>query len=300
MDAVSYSHSAKQAKRIEKIINEPDSISGVVTVPNVIAVGESVTVPVGRTAVLPNVQVDGTLTVDGDVFVPSGTSTSVIDSKLATKADTTYVNNKPSGFKNYIINGDKRVNQRAYTGGVLANGVYGYDRWKGADSDVNIEQIIEQQNIVSGTYTISFTGGGTATVAGISGLSSGDSVTITVSSDISVKVPKGAGNIQLEKGSVATPFEQRPYGLELSLCQRYYQKAYHIIYIGANVNYQYIQLTQDMRVNPTVTTTNATYFGSSTAHTVSAGGTTGTFRLDITSGTGYSGGQFYFTVDAEL
>ena len=28
-------------------------------------------------------------------------------------------------------------------------------------------------------------------------------------------------NIQLEEGSVATPFEQRPYGLELSLCQRY-------------------------------------------------------------------------------
>lgn len=28
--------------------------------------------------------------------------------------------------------------------------------------------------------------------------------------------------IQLEEGSVATPFEQRPVGLELSLCQRYY------------------------------------------------------------------------------
>lgn len=29
--------------------------------------------------------------------------------------------------------------------------------------------------------------------------------------------------VQLEEGSVATPFEQRPYGLELSLCQRYYE-----------------------------------------------------------------------------
>lgn len=28
---------------------------------------------------------------------------------------------------------------------------------------------------------------------------------------------------QLEEGSVATPFEQRPIGLELSLCQRYYE-----------------------------------------------------------------------------
>ena len=29
--------------------------------------------------------------------------------------------------------------------------------------------------------------------------------------------------VQLEEGSVATPFEQRPIGLELSLCQRYYE-----------------------------------------------------------------------------
>ena len=30
--------------------------------------------------------------------------------------------------------------------------------------------------------------------------------------------------VQLEVGSVATPFERRPYGTELSLCQRYYEK----------------------------------------------------------------------------
>ena len=33
-------------------------------------------------------------------------------------------------------------------------------------------------------------------------------------------------NLQLEEGLVATPFEQRPYGLELSLCQRYFQTSY--------------------------------------------------------------------------
>ena len=31
---------------------------------------------------------------------------------------------------------------------------------------------------------------------------------------------------QLEAGSVATPFEHRPFGLELQLCQRYYEKSY--------------------------------------------------------------------------
>mgnify|MGYP001256975929 CR=1 FL=1 len=32
--------------------------------------------------------------------------------------------------------------------------------------------------------------------------------------------------VQLEEGTVATPFEHRPIGMELSLCQRYYQKSY--------------------------------------------------------------------------
>lgn len=33
--------------------------------------------------------------------------------------------------------------------------------------------------------------------------------------------------VQLEVGSSATPFEWRPYGLELSLCQRYYSKTFN-------------------------------------------------------------------------
>jgi len=34
--------------------------------------------------------------------------------------------------------------------------------------------------------------------------------------------------VQLEVGSVATPFERRPYGTELALCQRYYCKTFDI------------------------------------------------------------------------
>lgn len=36
----------------------------------------------------------------------------------------------------------------------------------------------------------------------------------------------GIGDVQFEAGSVATSFELRPHGLELSLCQRYYEKSY--------------------------------------------------------------------------
>ena len=74
MDAVSYSHADKQKQRIEKFNANPDSNSGIVTVPKVIGAGESVTVPAGRVAVLPNIQVDGEIVVQGEVFVPAGSS----------------------------------------------------------------------------------------------------------------------------------------------------------------------------------------------------------------------------------
>jgi hypothetical protein len=34
--------------------------------------------------------------------------------------------------------------------------------------------------------------------------------------------------VQLEKGSTATSFDYRPYGTELALCQRYYEKSFAI------------------------------------------------------------------------
>ena len=85
MDGVSYAHSAKQAQRIEKFIENPDSNSGVLTQPSVIQAGETVTVPAGRTAILANTRIDGTLTVNGTVFIPSGATTTDIDTKLSTK-----------------------------------------------------------------------------------------------------------------------------------------------------------------------------------------------------------------------
>ena len=74
MDAISYSYADKQAKRIKKFIENPDSNSGIVTVPKVIGAEENITIPAGRVAVLPNVQIDGTLNVEGEVFIPAGTT----------------------------------------------------------------------------------------------------------------------------------------------------------------------------------------------------------------------------------
>jgi hypothetical protein len=67
--------------------------------------------------------------------------------------------------------------------------------------------------------------------------------------------------VQMELGSVATPFERRPYGNELALCQRYYFKANHgsdgvklgSIY-NAALNRAFVQYDfhVTMRVQPTV------------------------------------------------
>lgn len=74
MDIISFNEASTANSRIEKINANPDSASGIVTQPKTIASGETVTVPAGRVAVLPNVVVDGTLNIDGEVFIPSGSS----------------------------------------------------------------------------------------------------------------------------------------------------------------------------------------------------------------------------------
>ena len=61
--------------------------------------------------------------------------------------------------------------------------------------------------------------------------------------------------VQLEKGTVATPFERRPYGTELALCQRYYQiliSAALRMYIN-NVVRDPKTISPEMRATPTLT-----------------------------------------------
>lgn len=146
---------------------------------------------------------------------------------------------KVHGFKNHIINGKKAINQRGLTS---TDNSYNQDRWYKAGN--NWYQGIEELSLTTGKiYTISWTGSatagyyvGTATSATINAqtfipITNGGSFTLTISSgqNLWVKFSSNATgstftNVQLEEGSVATPFEQRPYGLELSLCQRYFQK----------------------------------------------------------------------------
>lgn len=334
MDPISYSYADKAHKRIKKFINDPDSSSGIITVPKVIASGETVTVPAGRVAVLPGVQVDGTMTVNGEVFIPSGSSYSDtnIDSTNAV-FDTLKVqgqNVSPySGFKNYLINGNFDIWQRGV--GPFTNYAYGADRWVSYHTTATMnssstssngiqKRIAHIQNVTAGSNFLAqaielpligfghpFTVGKKFTVSiryssttkirpslifrdGVVGSNSvnldstmtsapykgGSGVDETVSWTFTVDgAAVGTNNclvlaiasesvasnvyvyqVQLEEGATATPFEQRPAGLELSLCQRYFEvlgvTSFHGYGSAGNGFWNQHEMRVTKRVAPTI------------------------------------------------
>ena len=76
------------------------------------------------------------------------------------------------------------------------------------------------------------------------------------------------GNVQLEAGTVSTPFERRSYGQELALCQRYYQNNIRAQIGGVTSSgiglYFAVQLPVSMRAAPTMTQRSLVLTGSCT------------------------------------
>ena len=105
---------------------------------------------------------------------------------------------------------------------------------------------------------------------------------------------------QLEEGSVATPFEQRPYGLELSLCQRYYSILSLYSHPDTNWIRESIYNTVAFRVPPTC------YIYSQTpntgAITFALPGAKNEIRFFNDGNMNYTGGDFTIVVlaSAEL
>ena len=124
--------------------------------------------------------------------------------------------------------------------------------------------------------------------------------------------------IQLEEGSIATPFEIRPLGTELSLCQRYYHESLNMLTLlrtttSGNFGGAYL----DVRFGTKMRTTPALSFFTNTAKTTSgilANGTTTSTAYLVGNGStdGFaiwnngalasdgSYASFYYTANSEL
>ena len=158
------------------------------------------------------------------------------------------------GLRNLLINADGAVNQRVFAGGNLAQGAYGYDRWKAGPGGCSIVraaddtftltgplvQVIENPRLAGEVVTVSVenpTGPLTVAVEGVTG-------TIAAGSGrrgVSLAVPSSAtGHVGLtltgsgvsfarpvlNRGPALEPFERLPSGLALMQCQRFYAKTF--------------------------------------------------------------------------
>jgi hypothetical protein len=109
--------------------------------------------------------------------------------------------------------------------------------------------------------------------------------------------------VQLEVGSVATPFERRDYGRELIMCQRYYQKPGNAIWRGNNSSatgnfYYWMPFGTTMRAAPTMGVGTPTYSNASSALFYNASAAGAEFSLSVSSGGGYA--FVTWTADIEL
>ena len=108
--------------------------------------------------------------------------------------------------------------------------------------------------------------------------------------------------VQLEEGSVATPFENRPIGLELSLCQRYYEISTTKIWgYGANSNplgsTHYYKVSK--RISPTMLMLN--YATSNIVNiTIEVSNASSAFVYGIIQISGAAAFSTAFSIDAEL
>lgn len=149
----------------------------------------------------------------------------------------------PYGLKNLLINGNFAINQREYVSGTptTAANQFTLDRWYVAVSGESVvftasgngnqvtapaggfSQAVLGKNIRGGEYTLSWTGTATAEVNG-AGIANGGQVTLPANTNAKVTFIGGTvEEAQLERGSVAAPFELRFEEVELGLCRFFFR-----------------------------------------------------------------------------
>ena len=220
-------------------------------------------------------------------------------------------------------------------GGAFTNA--GGTRWYPFSYTISVANTWEQKTITvagdtSGTWAtgntagiqISFNLGAGSSFSGTAGAWTGSGI-IAPTGATSVVGTSGATfyitGVQLEKGSVATPFEFRQFGTELALCQRYYQSLINPKLNGTAgsstaMNRMGCNLLQQMRTTPTAYTLTGTIpiFNGVTVGTITSISVSyysiGTLEFDSTAATGtfaanqpitsYVSGTYTIAINAEL
>lgn len=90
----------------------------------------------------------------------------------------------------------------------------------GGSSNVDIAAVVDTKTSIG---TNQYRRVLTFNIPSIAGKTIGTNDNLSVVNGYSGTFQQAVWGFQLEEGSVATPFENRPIGLELSLCQRYYE-----------------------------------------------------------------------------
>ena len=177
---------------------------------------------------------------------------------------------------NFVDNSGFSVNQRTYVSGTaLASGAFGHDRWKGGASGCtytfsgssvatiititagSLQQVIEGAALISGSYTLSWTGTAQGRTGAGSYAASPVAVTATAGTNLTVEFNTGTvSRVRLEIGTAASPWQPRPVATEWVACQRFYQTGRYQILFGAYASGAYgscwVPFPVLMRVSPTV------------------------------------------------
>jgi hypothetical protein len=148
-------------------------------------------------------------------------------------------------YPNYADNSGFSVNQRGYvSGAALTAGAYGHDRWKagaggctytftqsGGPSTIititagTLQQVVEAASVAGGSYVLSWAGTAQGRVGAGSYAASPVAVAgIVAGANTTIEFNAGTlGQVKLDTGTVATPWQAAPTQQEIARCQRFYE-----------------------------------------------------------------------------
>lgn len=218
MDQISYAHSAKQSRRIKRFIAEPDSTSGLVSLPKVIEAGENITIPDGRVVVHPNLEIDGTLTIenDGELFVPFGGT--LASSDLMHPVDTIEdLRNETGKYKYVYVNG-----YHAKDDGAFGSNMFVWDEYS-TETD-NGGTIIKCTTVTTGRYKLKYSGAVNVKWFGAKGDGvTDDTVAIQAALDFNQIITLPKGKYRITSSLLVDPIRNRNCGFITDIQPSRYQ-----------------------------------------------------------------------------